>query len=135
MASDSSQLEGIERAMLQITKILPLWARLEGDNQYNFKLLIDHKVGSLTRGFRYPSLSPYELLDRLLDFKGTIKAAGFDTGSVKALIDEGVESIMLMNGLPYVHQDVSNELPSVQGEDEDEDADEVIYYSKSFIGR
>lgn len=113
MASDSSQLEGIERAMLQITKILPLWARLEGDNRYNFKLLIDHKVGSLTRGFRYANLSPYEFLDRLLDFKGIIKTAGFDTGSVNALIDEGVESIMLLNGLPYLHEDVIDDLLSV----------------------
>ncbi|KAG7007467.1 hypothetical protein G7Y79_00009g025760 [Physcia stellaris] len=125
MTAESFQREGMERAMLQITKILPLWARLEGDNQYNIKLLIDHKVGSLTRGFRYPNLSQYELLDRLLDFEGTIKAAGFDTGSVKALIDEGVKSIMLINGLPYVHQDVSNELASVQGEVEDRDVDKV----------
>lgn len=117
--------------MLKITKILPLWAKLESNHQYNFKLLIDHKVASLTRGFRNPNLSPYDLLDRVLDFKVTIEATGFDTGSVKALIDAGVENIMSMNGLPYVIEDVNNDERKVQEEDAtaDVDADEVFFCS------
>ena len=116
----------------QIISIIPLWKRLDGDDKYNFERLIDHKIGVLSRSFRSAGNSPYELLDRVLDLKATLGSAGFDLGSVETLISQEVGSILELNGLEYLYEDVNDDPLSVQGEDVDEDADEVIYCSNSF---
>lgn len=107
MALDAS-LDGTTKMIAQIVSILPLWSRLDGDDKYNFKRLIDHKIGVLSRSFRSAGNSPYELLDRVLDLKTTVGAAGFDLGSVEALITQEVGKILDLNGLEYVSANASD---------------------------